>query len=65
MPFSGDCSAGANRAKGQAHSSLPECDSREVVQTQASDSNRVVSATGSVGSSMFSMVYTSGGSVCH
>ena len=65
MPSCGDFCPGAYNPEGKAHSRSLECDSGQTVQTQPSDSNRVVPISAGVHSLVFQVDPTSGGFVCN
>ena len=68
MPSCGDFCPDAtprHNPEGKAHSRSLECDSEQTVQTQPSDSNRVVPISAGVHSLVFQVDPTSGGFICN
>ena len=54
-----------NSPEGKTHSGSLECDSRQTLQTQSSDPNRVVSRSAGIQSVVLQLGFTSGGLVCN
>ena len=54
-----------NSPEGKTHSGSLECDSRQTLQTQSSDPNRVVSQSAGIQSVVLQLGSTSGGLVCN